>query len=92
MESSRRGDLEGHAFSAVGMVESEDVRVEGEALVIADFATVFAIADDGPAFVGEVDADLIFATREEEDLEEGAFFDYFDGAVFGGGELALSLV
>ena len=66
--------------------------MEGEALVIANFATVFAIADDGPAFVGEMDADLVFTTSEEEDLEKGALADFFNGFVSGGGEFALPFV
>lgn len=88
MEGGRGGCFEGEAFAGVGVVDGEDVGVEGEAFVVADFAAVFAVADDGPAFVGEVDADLVFAAGEEFDFEKGAFVDFFERFVVSDGEFA----
>ena len=50
------------------MIKAEDVRVEGEAFVIPNFLAIFTIPDDRPAFVSEVDTDLIFTPSEEGDF------------------------
>lgn len=66
--------------------------MESEALVVADFATVFAIADDGPPLVGEVDPDLIFSPGEEIDFKKGALAHFLHDLVLRAGEPALSLI
>jgi len=92
MKGGGNRGLEGHPFSAEGMIESEEMRVEREAFVIADFATVFTIADDGPALVRQMHPDLVFAPGEEGNLDETAFPDLLDHLVAGLGPLPLAVI
>lgn len=76
--------LEGHGFSAVGVVEGDGEGVEGDAVVGFVGGTVFFVADDGVSGFGEVNADLVFAAGNEIDFEQaegGAFFDHTVGGV-----------
>ena len=56
--------------------------VQHDAVVKGDGASIFSIADDGEAGVGELSSDLMFAAGEEFDLQElGIGSEFSEGLV-----------
>ena len=65
------GHIRGHRdrFIANGMEESQGARVQGDAVFERVDGAVAGIADDGVAEVGELDAQLMRASRLRSQLE-----------------------